>query len=165
MVLPSDTTTSGYLFQAVSWDDPSHSLGFVIDAQNESGGNVAYFLLMQSRSGTSITPGLYANILEWGNGAPDQPCMFFGSYHGVAEQPRSGWFDIFEFSEDSDGTVLSEAVDFGWRGDNIDSWEFGSFRYNSDYPLTVVPEPTTFTLLTIAGIIALIGRKIHRKRQ
>lgn len=76
----------------------------------------------------------------------------------------SGWFDVKEVAYAGSGEIVKLAVDFAEYGENLTKSGpalFGSFRFNSDIPLTTsLPEPSSLalTLLSLSAIALGIRR-------
>jgi hypothetical protein len=58
---------------------------------------------------------------------------------------------------------VSAAIDFVQYDETINTWwNFGSLRYNSDLPITPVPEPEA-TVLAAAGLFLFLWYPARRK--
>jgi hypothetical protein len=87
---------------------------------------------------------------------------FDWSGQGRGLNTLTAWVDILEAEFDKDGNIESFAVDFtqfevqrGILNVSLEEnrWAFGSFRFNSEYP--IVPEPSSF-ILSLASLFALL---------
>jgi hypothetical protein len=86
---------------------------------------------------------------------------------GLGDNFLNGWFQIFQL-ESEGGVIKSAAIDFMQFDEGIESrWNFGSLRFNSDYPLTttVVPEPSSTSLLFLGflGVLMCRGCRLFGK--
>ncbi len=85
--------------------------------------------------------GSYLNTREL-DGLPSTtiPRLTFGG-DGRASSKSIGWFRVLEFTRNHNGSVKSAAIDF-YQADiaSVNSWEFGSIRFNSKIPITTVED-------------------------
>jgi hypothetical protein len=110
-----------------------------------------------------LTPGEYDNAARWPFEATTQPGLSFVNWgEGRGDNALSGYFDVLSIQY-SGGTVTSAAIDFVQYDETIKvGWNFGSLRYNSDLPITPVPEPET-SVLAAAGLFLFLWRPVRRK--
>lgn len=80
---------------------------------------------------------------------------------GRGDNRLTGWFNVLEVTFDSGGQIQRFAADFTqYDEEDMARWNFGSFRYNSDIPLTTIPEPSTIVLaITAFATLPLRCRK------
>jgi hypothetical protein len=100
-------------------------------------------------SRTLVGVGTYSDALRFPfNG--DHPGLSFDG-NGFGDSTLTGSFQVFEVAFHSNGQLLRFAADFTQydRG-RLADWSFGSIRYNSLIPLTIVPEPSTLVLSVLA---------------
>ena len=108
-------------------------------------------------SNTLVSAGLYADALRYPFNGTHPGLSFIGN--GRGDNRLTGWFNVLEAVFDSGGQVQRFAADFTqYDEQNTSRWNFGSFRYNSDVPITTIPEPSTLAL----GMIALAALSMHR---
>lgn len=100
---------------------------------------------------TPATVGYYPNARRdiW----PQSPGLDF-SGQSRGDNDLSGWFRVLQCDLNASGNVASYAVDF-MQYDELATyaWNYGSLRYNSDIPITPIPEPTTSTLLLLGMLV------------
>jgi len=110
----------------------------------------------------SLQVGHYGNATRYPFQDFSEPGLQFGG-NGRGNNELSGYFDVLEVNYDVSGNVLAFAADFMQydEGDQ-DWWNYGSVRYNSTIPTTVVPEPISSTLFIVGG--ATLGYRRFRKK-
>lgn len=126
-----------------------------------------WFLDFAGPYGQELQPGAYLNATRYPFQNFNVPGLsFYGN--GRGDNQDSGYFDVLQATYGSDGSVLSFAADFLQIDENnTAAWSRGSFRYNSDVPLTI-PEPASIALvgLGLAGIaFARCGKQRIQFRQ
>lgn len=88
---------------------------------------------------------------------PESYGLALAGQHRQASDAQA-YFDILELTLDSAGEISSFAVNFvEYDESDRAQWNAGQLRFNSDVPLTPVPEPTTQVLLGI-GLAAIFWR-------
>jgi len=110
-----------------------------------------------------LSPGEYDNAARWPFEATTQPGLSFINWgEGRGDNTLSGYFDVLNIQYSS-GVVVSAAIDFVQYDETINTWwNFGSLRYNSDLPITPVPEPEA-TVLAAAGLFLFLWYPARRK--
>jgi hypothetical protein len=100
-------------------------------------------LFAESEERVDLTPGFYGDATDvFPPDVPHNVIEFYGNGRGCTA--RRGWFEIFEVSYDSDGNVLTLAMDFvqpcmfGVPPDASIPSLFGSIRHNSEVPVTLM---------------------------
>lgn len=92
--------------------------------------------------GQSLTTGTYSDATAYPSENPSAPGLAF-SGGGAADEVLTGNFTILQIQV-TNGQLISFAADFTqYDGGAQASWNFGSVRYNSSIPLTVLPPPPT----------------------
>ena len=110
--------------------------------------------------GERFSLGRYENAMRFPT-ATSPSLDFWGD--GRAPNESIGYFDLLDLSYNADGTVRTLAVDFVQYDNNrLDAWNRGSLRYESEIPLSAVPEPTSPAML-LAGIV--LGSVAVRRRR
>lgn len=113
-----------------------------------------------------LTVGFYDNARRVISTPEMNPGMDVSGF-GRGYNRLSGWFDIKEVEYASSGEIVKLAVDFAEYGENLTKSGpalFGSFRFNSDIPLTTaLPEPSSLvlSLLSLSGVALAIRRTQH----
>ncbi len=108
---------------------------------------------------TLATVGYYPNAQAYPFEIAGHPGLAF-SGDGRGDNTSADFFQVLQSDFDSTGRLLAYAADFTMYDDGIKTpWNTGSFRFNSDKPITYVPEPATATLLLL-GMLGLLRR--HR---
>ncbi|HEX4332089.1 MAG TPA: VCBS repeat-containing protein [Usitatibacter sp.] len=94
-----------------------------------------YTLQVNAPNSTALAPGIYENAQQFG-GDPSRPVFSFdGEGHGC--NLGYGRFVVYEFSRNSDESLVSLAVDFEQRCDTADAPALrGQIRFNSRFPLS-----------------------------
>jgi hypothetical protein len=111
--------------------------------------------------GAQLSVGDYFNAQRMILPAVDHsPGMdFSGNYRG--NNMLTGEFHVLELTYGGPTGVQSFAVDFLQYDEGEASWwNRGSYRYNSDIPITSIPEPSTAVLSV--GIFALLAGRRRR---
>jgi hypothetical protein len=134
------TPATGYRFDV---ELPGNDLDVFIGTTNLSDW---WSLDFQAPNGAELADGLYTNVQVYPFQQSGHPGLAFKG-DSRANASVTGWFQVLDYSE-INGVVVSAAVDFVQYDDGaLAEWNFGSFRYNLDIPLTIVPEPTSMVLL------------------
>lgn len=150
-------------FQFSSQVNADNSLTFLIEnlAVSPAVDQRYWSLTLWGPLNQTLASGFYdhAGVGRWPFGNIDNPDLFFYGNDRFTVN-NLGYFDVLEAVYDSAGTVDSFAVDFvqfeaGDSSRRID----GKLRFNSTYGTSVVPEPSTFLLITLGLIVLAIGRK------
>jgi hypothetical protein len=111
--------------------------------------------------------GFYDNARRAFFGAELNPGLDVSGF-SRGDNRLSGWFNVLEVSYLESGDIYALAVDFGQYSNTFTQAGpglYGSFRFNSDIPLTMpVPEPATWAL-HLLGFIAIAGAvaRLHRR--
>lgn len=102
-----------------------------------------------------LSVGNYARATRWPFQATDAPGLNFDG-NGRGNNTLTGSFQILEATYAASGEVLTFAADFRQYDEGVQGWwNMGSIRYNSDIPISPIPEPST-ALLLCAGIGVLM---------
>jgi hypothetical protein len=144
--------------QTLSFTDVSvsvtYNLGAYSDSVNFSADGYAFTLVGPSL--TVPTAGYYSNATRWpfqGSG----PGMAFTA-PGRGDNMLTGYFNVLQAVYDTNGQVVSFAVDFlQYDEGGLSAWNMGSIRYNS-----AVPEPSSIVLLLCGLATVGLGRKRTR---
>ncbi len=106
-----------------------------------------------------LSPGLYLGVtsdvapVSWG-----PSLSLSGEGHGATT--HDGWFEVLEITWSPDfSRVESAAIDFVWGRSNSVLETRGSLRWNSDIPLSPVPEPSGLALAGGVGCLTLLRRR------
>lgn len=106
-----------------------------------------------------LSPGLYLGVtsdvapVAWG-----PSLSFSGEGHGATT--HDGWFKVIEITWSPDfSAVESAAIDFVWGRSNSVLETRGSLRWNSNIPLSPVPEPSGPALVGGVGYLSLLRRR------
>ncbi len=98
---------------------------------------------------TLPVPGYYPDAVQFLNGGSSHPGLDI-SGNGRGDNTLTGYFTVLELVLDGAGAVQKFAADFTQLDEgNPNWWNEGGIRFNSDLPITNVPEPTTATLLLL----------------
>lgn len=97
-------------------------------------------LWIDSPAGMALQPGRYTGATRFPfNGSG--PGLFFMAF-GRGNNDLVGEFTIHEIVLGTDGVPTKAAIDFiQYDEGHADRWNIGQLRYNSSYPIFVVPEP------------------------
>lgn len=107
-----------------------------------------------------LTAGLYTGVTDISQVAQGPTLTFSGNGRGVTT--HDGWFRIWEITYSLDFTrVESVAFDFEQGRPGSPVTITGSWRYNSNIPLSPVPEPTTAAIM----LLTLSGATLRRRKQ
>lgn len=105
-----------------------------------------------------LSPGLYLGVtsdvtpVAWG------PSLSL-SGEGRGATTNDGWFEVLEITWSSDFShIESAAIDFVWGRTGSVLETRGSLRWNSNIPISPIPEPSSLVLVG-AGFLALLRRK------
>ena len=106
-----------------------------------------------------VTLGDYPDAQRFPFEVAGNPGLAFAG-DGRGTNSLTGDFQVLEATFDSGGNVLSFAADFIQYEDGIaDEWDQGSIRFNSDIPITTVPEPCTFILAACGALGVILARR------
>jgi hypothetical protein len=109
---------------------------------------------------TLATVGYYPNAQRYPFATAGHPGLDF-SGDGRGNGTLTGFFQVLQADFTSAGNLSAYAADFTqYDSGNVRAWETGSIRFNSDIPITFVPEPTTATLL----LLGMLGCGWRRPR-
>jgi len=115
--------------------------------------------------GQPLVERFYNNATRFPFNSPTKPGLSV-SGAGRGNNTLSGWFNVLEVDYDVGGEVRSFAVDFRQFGESSNLTGpslYGSMRYNSSIPLTLVPVPEPETFVMVA--VGLAGILVARRRQ
>jgi hypothetical protein len=105
-----------------------------------------------------LVPGFYNDFQRWPFQDDDRPGLAFGST-GRLDNRASGFFEISEVSYSGVGEVLSFSADFTHYGETItERYAIAELRYNA----IAVPEPSSFFLLVLGGVLVLTRYRSRR---
>jgi hypothetical protein len=108
---------------------------------------------------TLAVVGTYTDAVRFPFQTGTQPGLSFTG-NNFGDNTLTGSFNVLDAEFDGSGKVSSFAADFTQYDEgNTTRWNQGSIRYNSDIPITPVPEPSTVTLLAIGGIGLFMRRR------
>lgn len=101
--------------------------------------------------GTFIDPATEPSYLDpW--------VSFTGNYR--ASNQTSGSFTIREITFNAGGELTSLALDFTHFGENNLNWrDDGYVRFNSDVPLSAVPEPSMYAMFAVGLVATALTRR------
>jgi hypothetical protein len=108
---------------------------------------------------TAANAGYYPDAQRWPFQDAGHPGLDF-SGNGRGNNTLTGQFRVLE-AVYSGTAVQRLAVDFmQFDSGSTSKWNWGSFRYNSDIPLTTIPEPSSLALILVgAGLYVLRRRR------
>lgn len=110
-------------------------------------------------AGQILGIGTYSNTVYNGFAVDGSP-SFILSGDGRVDPRMSGTFTVLEIEWAPVGSYATKiAVDFSVSDSTGENTAFGSLRYNSDIPVSPVPEPST----SILGLLSL-ALVVRRKR-
>ncbi len=161
------TPDDGYLFTSsgtqnyISLDIASLNSPFGPEWNPNSGDDYNYWTLdIAAPFNDLLEIGLYDNAARYPFQDDDQPGLTLSGNHR-GNNRNSGFFEIYELSFDTDGSLACLGVDFTQYGEESQNrWITGSIHYNT----SPVPEPTTILFLGI-GLAGLFGNRIKRKKK
>jgi hypothetical protein len=158
----SVTPISGFVFTPSRNYDNGVSFSINDSTTNPNfGAQRWWYLDFSAPHNAPLVVGTYQGATRWPFQATTAPGLSF-SGNGRGNNTLTGSFNVHEISYGADGTVLSFAVDFVQYDEGIQSWwNVGSIRFNSDVPITAVPEPSALLLLSLgaAGVITVARRR------
>jgi hypothetical protein len=162
----TDTISSLNGFVFIPNSSPSrNNVSFFIDdfAANPIFQNAQFFLLyFAAPRGSDLQVGNYENATRAPFQDPGVPGLWFAG-NGRGSNQITGRFDVLDVSFASDNTIASLAVDFLQNDENgFLGQSYGSFRYQSNVPITHIPEPPTLTL-AILGLF-VVAPMLRRQR-
>jgi hypothetical protein len=85
---------------------------------------------------------------------------------GRGDNTLTGSFQVLEAVFDGSGNLQKFAADFVQYDEGfLDRWNIGSIRFNSDIPITPVPEPSTVAPAALGAAALYLARRVgaHRK--
>ena len=138
-----------------SFSVKTFGLSYFLKIEMYTGTDDYWLLQLTVPDGTQFETGTYQSSTEAPN--VSAPSMALGGNHRGGSF-QTGTFDILGLAYDPYGAVSSLAVDF-FVYDNIelDGWNSGQIRINSDVPVAAVPEPSTYFLMA-AGMVCIFSR-------
>ena len=154
----TDTISSLNGFVFIPNSSPSlNNVSFFIDdfATNPIFQNTQFFLLyFAAPSGSDLQVGDYENATRAPFQDPGVPGLWFAA-NGRGSNQITGSFRVLDVSFASDNTITSLAVDFLQNDENgLLGQSYGSFRYQSNVPITTIPEPSTQALAILGLLVA-----------
>ena len=159
LLIPAD----GYFFSGFKYESQgsnTNAFSFEVEDNPLDPGHEFWFLRFVGPNFSNLTPGFYGDAQRWPFQQPGHPGLSF-SGNGRGSGTLTGEFKVLEVSF-SGATVKSFAVDFMQYDRGFPSqWNYGSFRYHSDIPITPLPEPHAAALSLIAAF--LWPRRSHRR--
>jgi hypothetical protein len=140
------TPTQGFTFSAGGPANvPHNDIRFFITSQSEF-----WFVSFEGFNLMPATVGFYPKASR--DNFPASPALDF-SGDGRGDNSLFGSFTVLQADFNASGNVQSYAADFVDYDEGLSyAWNYGSIRFNSDIPITLVPEPATATLLLL-GIL------------
>ncbi|MBL8483972.1 MAG: PEP-CTERM sorting domain-containing protein [Rhodocyclaceae bacterium] len=108
-----------------------------------------------------LAVGIYQGATRWPFQAATEPGLDF-SGNGRGNNTLTGSYNVLEVAYGASGAVESFAADFIQYDEGFQSWwNVGSIRFNSDVPITGVPEPSAPLLLSfgVAAVVAIARRR------
>ena len=158
----------GKVFDGPTIVEPPLTKIFVFGIQDENTG-VPDFLVITTLGGATLEVGDFVGHSSPNPGRPYPHIGLDWAAGGRFLESSTSLVDVLEVKRDSENNLIAVAFDFHMF-ENVDSLEgdpgpsvFGSFRYNSDIPLTTLPEAVPETapslLLGLAGILLFQSRR------
>lgn len=121
----------------------------------------SYDPVANTNDGQQLVAKFYDNATRFPFNSPTRSGMDI-SGNGRGNNQLSGWFNVLEAVYGTDGVVERFAVDFRQYDENLDQTGpslYGSLRFNSDIPLTPVPEPAAYVLIMLGlGLVFVAAR-------
>jgi hypothetical protein len=103
-------------------------------------------IVMVGVNGSAPGVGTHLNAERWPFQSSGHPGLDF-SGNGRGNNTLAGEFYIYEKSVGANGLLTKLAVDFmQYDEGGRSNWIWGSFRINSDIPITLIPEPAAVAL-------------------
>jgi hypothetical protein len=110
-----------------------------------------------------LSVGTYNDATRWPFQGAYEPGLSF-SGNGRGNNTLTGFFTVLGVEYGIGGEVLSFAADFTQYDEGFQSWwNVGSIRFNSNIPITSVPEPNALSLM-VAGLVVIIVFIAWRRR-
>jgi hypothetical protein len=149
------TPRSGYSFSRTYNGNAVYT--FIDNVSSPTPGN--WYLGFIGADATQLSVGDYFNaermILPPPGHAPGMD--FSGNFRD--NNMLTGEFHVLELKYGGPTGIQSFAVDFMQYDEGVTNWwNWGSYRFNSDIPITLVPEPRSLELCTLC-LCAILGRR------
>lgn len=139
---------------SIVYQNPRNGIEFYTDGQAF---NQSWSLILVGAHGEDLHVGRYENAQRFGSW--NNPTMdFYGAGRGLND--AVGWFEILELTWGDNYRPTVLAVDFYSESfpNASHSKTTGSLRFNSDIPLSPVPEPSS-ALLILGTLLSLTCRR------
>jgi hypothetical protein len=122
-----------------------------------------WYLDFAAPNNAPLTPGTYVGATRFPFQEPGVPGLNFTA-HWRGNNALTGHFTVLEARYSAAGDVLSFAADFIQYDEGFSNWwNVGSIRFNSDAPVSTIPEPGV-GLLVLTGL-ALLKTHVTRARR
>jgi len=123
-----------------------------------------WYLDFAAPNDAPLIPGTYLGATRFPFQDPAVPGLSF-SGNGRGNNTLTGQFTVLEARYTAAGDVLSFAADFIQYDEGFSSWwNVGSIRFNSDAPISTIPEPSV-GLLVLTGLAVLNTHVIRARRK
>ena len=139
---------------SIVYQNPRNGIEFYTDGQTFT---QSWSLILVGANGEDLHVGRYENARRFGNWT--NPTMdFYGAGRGLND--AVGWFEILELTWGDNYRPTVLAVDFYTESfpNASHSKTTGSLRFNSNIPLSPVPEPSS-ALLMLGAVLGLTRRR------
>jgi hypothetical protein len=121
-------------------------------------------LAFAAPGGAPLSVGDFQGATRWPFQAPTDPGLSF-VVNSSGNNTLTGSFTVLDVSFSADGQLMRFAADFTQYDEGIAAWwTRGAIRFNSDIPITAVPEPSSAALFLL-GVAALVTASSIRTRR
>jgi hypothetical protein len=152
--LTQTLTAPEYTIRGFKYPDPS---GTTISVTILKGNGDGWRVDFAGPNHEPLAVGSYPNARRYPFNVTRPGLAFHG--FGRGDNTLTGSFEVLDLALETSGQVQRFAADFIQFDEGISTkWNIGSVRYNSDVPVTIVPEPSA-VLLAAATSPILIPRR------